>query len=216
MTYNLEDKKNIIYLRNQLINGDEEVLKRIYSSKADYGFFIDILNIALSTEPIFFILNDDIFLKAESLLQHRRFDYKDPNFTAIINEIIEKMNHLRRMPEDIRRIQRRQYMLWQRQQRETHFSSEEDFYAALSYDAVLMEKLYCRSLGETDPIYFFGSTNYLAKMLPEFYQADPTRITLTMQRLDQYATMRGFKHWPERGFAKDAIKNIQKVKTKEE
>lgn len=216
MTYDLKDKKNIIYLRNQLINGDEESLKKIYSTEDDYGFFLDTLHIALDTEPTFFLLNEEIFSKAENLLHHKRFDYKSSALQSVINEIIGRMNVLRNMPANIKQIQRRQYLLWQRKVRETSFSSEEDFLQALAYDALLMEKLYRGSLGETDAIYFFGSTNYLAKMLPEFYQEDDKRITLTMNRLEDHANKRGLIRWPERSFAKGTIKNIQKVKTKEE
>ena len=58
--YDLEDKKNIIYLKNQLINAKVENLKEIYSSEDDYGFFLDTLNIALDAEPVFFIIDVSI------------------------------------------------------------------------------------------------------------------------------------------------------------
>lgn len=79
-----------------------------------------------------------------------------------------------------------------------------------------MEKLYCEHIGEVDAVYFFSSTNYLAKMVPEFYQENPIRITLTMAELDKHAKKRWIWNYEERAFAKDAIKNVQKIKTKEE
>lgn len=214
--YNLEDKKNIIYLRNQLINGDLSNLKAIYSDEDDYGFYLDTLNIALDSEPVFFLLDDEMLKKAEDILHHKRFDYRNPDFCKVINEIIGRINELRALPEGIKNVQRRQYVMWQQQKRETVFTSKDDFLQGLGYDALLMEKLYQGNLDEMDPVYFFASTNYLAKVLPEFYQEDPTRIELTMSRLDQHAKKRWIWNKAERDFAKDAIRNIQKVKTKEE
>lgn len=216
MTYDLEDKKNIIYLKNQLIHGDVEKLKEIYSSEEGYAFYIDTLNIALDAEPVFFLLDDSILSKVEAIFYHKRFDYKTPDINAVINEIIGRLNRFRSMPEGIKNMQCRQYSMWQQQVRETSFMSKEDLLRGLAYDAILMEKLYQEKLGELDSIYFFASTNFLAKTLPEFYQEDQTRIDLTMERLDQHASKRWIWNWAERDFAKKAIKNIQKVKTKEE
>lgn len=216
MSYDLEDKKNIIYLRNQLINAETSSLKKIYSSEEDYAFFLDTLNIALDSDPIFFILDESIIKKAEDILHEKRFDYRHPVFNTVINEIIRRINALNSLPENIKNIQRRQYVAWQQNIRETSFSGKDDFLRALAYDAQLMEKLYCGHIGEVNPIYFFSSTNYLAKVLPEFYQEDEERINLTMAQLDKHAKKRWIWNYPERAFAKDAIKNMQKVKTKEE
>ena len=79
-----------------------------------------------------------------------------------------------------------------------------------------MERLYQGEIGEVDPVYFFSSTTYLTKILPEFYQEDEKRIDLTIERLEEHASKRWIWNWAERSFAKAAIKNLQKVKTKEE
>lgn len=216
MSYDLEDKKNIIYLKNQLINAETASLKTIYSSEEEYGFFIDTLNIALDSEPIFFLSDESIIKKAEDILHEKRFDYRSSDFNTVINEIIGRINALKSVPENIVNLQRRQYVVWQQNIRETSFSSKEDFLRALAYDALLMERLYRGHIGEVDPIYFFSSTNYLAKTLPEFFQEDEERISLTMAQLDKHAKKRWIWNYPERAFAKDAIKNMKKIKAKEE
>lgn len=214
--YDLEDKKNIIYLKNQLINAKIENLKEIYSSEDDYGFFLDTLNIALDAEPVFFIIDESILRKAEDILYHKRFDYKIPEFNSVINEIIGRINAIKSTPESVKNVHRRQYSIWQQKIRETSFSSQEDFLQGLAYDAIVMERLYQGEIGEVDPVYFFSSTTYLTKILPEFYQEDEKRIDLTIERLEEHASKRWIWNWAERSFAKAAIKNLQKVKTKEE
>lgn len=214
--YNLEDKKNIIYLKNQLINAKLESLKEIYSKEDDYGFFLDTLNIALDAEPVFFIIDESILRKAEDILHHKRFDYKIPEFNSVINEIIGRINAIKATPESIKNVHRRQYSIWQQKVRETSFASQEDFLQGIAYDAIVMEKLYQGEIGEVDPIYFFSSTTYLAKVLPEFYQEDEERINLTIEKLEVHANKRWIWNWAERSFAKSAIKNLQKVKSKEE
>lgn len=216
MEYDLENKKNIIYLRNQLINADTDSLKKLYSTEDAYAFFLDTLNIALDSEPFFFIIDESIIKKAEEILYSKRFEYKHSDINAVINEIIGRINELNAIPENIKNLRRRQYVNWQQNIRETSFSGKDDFLRSLAYDAQLMEKLYCEHIGEVDEVYFFSSTNYLAKMVPEFYQEAPIRITLTMAELDKHAKKRWIWNYAERAFAKDAIKNVQKIKTKEE
>lgn len=216
MEYSYEDKLNIIYFKNQLIHGDVETLKKMYSEEDDYAFFLDTLNITLDTEPVFFLLSPEIMSKAEAIFYEKRFEYKHSDFNTVINEIIGRLNELRNMPEGMKNMRCRQYCIWQERIRETSFSSKDDFLRAIAYDALLMERLHQPQLGELDPIYFFGSTNYLVKAFPEFYQADEKRITMTMERLDEHAKRRWIWNWPERSFAKGAIKNMQKIKTKEE
>ena len=216
MEYDLEDKKNIIYLRNQLINAETSSLKKIYSDEDAYAFFIDTLNIALDTEPVFFLLDESILEKAEAVLYEKRFEYRHPDINSVINEIISRLNHLNSISENIKRLHIKQYIIWHQSVRETVFMNKDDFLSALAYDAQLMEKLYSHHMGEIAPANFFSSTNYLAKVVPEFFQEDPVRIELIMTELDKHAKKRWIWNHAERAFAKDAIKNIQKIKTKEE
>ena len=216
MEYSYEDKLNIIYFKNQLIHGDVEQLKEMYSDEESYAFFLDTLNITLDTEPVFFLLDPSIMSKAEEVFYEKRFDFKYSDFNTVINEIIGRLNELRNLPDNQKVMRCRQYFTWQERIRETSFQTKEDFLRGLAHDALLMERLHQDELGELDMLYFFGSTNYLAKVFPEFYQADEKRITMTMSRLEEHSRRRWIWNWPERSFAKGAIKNIQKVKTKEE
>ena len=214
MTYDLEDKKNIIYLKNQLVHGDLDQLKDIYSEEEAYAFYLDTLNIALDAEAVFFLLDDSLLTKAAEIMYHKRFEYKDPNINAVTNEIIGRINAIRGVPEGIKNMQLRQYAIWQQQMRETSFSGVPDLLRALAYDAILMEKLYCGDLGETDAIYFFSSTNYLAKVLPEFYQEDQTRIDLTMQRLDDHTKNVGYGIIQKEPLLEMLLKTCKKLKLK--
>ena len=65
-------------------------------------------------------------------------------------------------------------------------------------------------------IYFFASTNYLACTIPAFYQENPKAKELTLKRLDEHISKKGFWNWAERSFAKSSKINLQKIKQKGE
>ena len=171
---------------------------------------------ALTVDPIFFIMDELIIKKVEDVIHNKRFDFKTPEFTIVINEIIWRLNKLKGIPESIKLEKRRQYSMHHQELREMSFSSIDDFIKGLAYDAILMEKLYQGRLGQLDPVYFFSSTTYLSKVFPEFYQEDENRINLTIQRLNIHAGKKWIWNWAERSFAEKTIKTIQKVKIKEE
>lgn len=212
MAYKLEDKINIIYLKNQLINATTEQLKKKYSSHDNFGFFIDTLNIALNEDHIYFLLDDEILSKAETIIAHRRFDFDDECFNAVINEIINQLNRLKTIPEQLKTIQKQSYISFQQSTRQMVFDDMEDFLSAIAYDAVLIQKLTNGELVDLEPAYFFASTNYLAQTLPEFYQKKPMMAELTLKKLDDHTSKKGFSNWAERAFANEAVKNIQKIK----
>lgn len=216
MEYSFEDRRDILYLKNTLIHGSEEELKKLFSSQEDYALFLDTFNIALDSENTLFILDDSILKKAEEVLYSKRFVYNDPDFVEITNEIIRSLNKIKNIPENYKDLYRRQYVEWQSKVRETSFTSKEDLLCSLAYDAILIEKLAKGELGEIDSVYFFASTNYLAKMLPELYQTNESYVDLTLQRLQKHAGKKWIWNWAERDFAKHAISNVQKVKIKEE
>lgn len=216
MAYNLQDKKDIIFLKNQLIHGDVQYLKTNYSNQEEYALFIDTLNIALDYDPFFFITDDFLLEKAMEVVQNKRFDYKIPEYFDVINEVIERVNKLKKIPERNKYIYRKQYAKYQQELRETSFTDLSDFLGAIAYDAVIIHRLENNNLNNLEPVYFFGSTNFLAKTIPEFYQEDANRIEITMKKLDEHASKKWPWNWAERSFAKGAIKNIQKVKIKEE
>lgn len=216
MEYNLEDKKNIIYLRNQLINAQLSKLREIYSTFGDYAFFLDTLNIALDAEPAFFLIDDSIMEKAKIILSERRWVYDEEDFKTVINEIISSMNSLSALPVNVKNAQKNAYLSWQEAQRQFVFPTQEEFLHGLAYDAIVLEKLYAQNLSDLEAPYFLASTNYLAKNLPEFYHEDPQRINITLEKLDEHAKKRWIWNFPERAFAKEVITNLQKIKTKGE
>lgn len=212
MAYKLEDKINIIYLKNQLINATTKQLKKKYSNHDNFGFFIDTLNIALNDEPVYFLLDDEILNKAENIIAHRRFEFDDESFNTVINEIINQLNGLKAIPEQVKETQKKAYISFQQSTRQMVFDDMEDFLSAIAYDAVLIQKLTNGELAELEPAYFFASTNYLAQTLPEFYQKRPMLAEINLKKLEEHTHKKGLSNWGERAFAKEAVKNLQKVK----
>ena len=214
--YSLEDRLNVLYIKNQLINAPLEKLKERFSSYDNFGLFIESLTVALDAEPAFFLLDDALIRKAEDVVAHRRFDYMTPEYNAIINQIIGQIHYLRDVPEAIKQRQLNAYVEWQHSVRQLGYMKKSDFLDILANDALLVQRLAQGNIGEMAPIDFFASTNYLVQVVPDFFQGNEEAIDLIFKRLDEHAKKKGILKWPERSFAKETIKNIQKIKTKEE
>lgn len=212
----LQDKLDIIVLKHQLICAAQIDLAKEYEGEEEYGMFIDILNEALTQEPVFFML-DDRFLKiADDIVHNKRFDYyKVSNYNEVINEIIGKVNSIRSMPDDIKARQVQAYVAWNLQVRQLGGRiTQEDFYKILGYDAELISGLINKDLSDLPQYYFFSSTNYLLAALPELFEEYPDVLEQTTRRLDESSKKRGFWNWAERDFAKVTKENLQKVKVK--
>lgn len=215
--YTVEDKVAIICFKNQLINGSLDMLKKIYSDHDSYGYFIDLLNITLDTEPAFFLIDEEVLEKAEHILYSKRFDYKDHDYIEVINEIIGSLNSLRNMDLSMRNQRKNSYLLFQEQTRRVAFRKHEQLMAALAYDGEVINFLQKNNgIRENTELYLVSSANYFARAFPEYYEANPDAQALIMQQLDEMSRARGIMNIPFRMAAKDAKKNVEKVYKKGE
>lgn len=214
----LQDKIDVIMLKHQLIVADIADLKQEYASPEEYGIFIDILNVALTLEPAFFLLDDTFIKKAEDILYSKRFDYMNvENYNEVINEIIGKLNILKTKPRYLRTAQVKSYIAWNLEVRQLgNQISQYELYNVLSQDGVVLSSLIEKDLSEIAPYYFFSSTNYLATVVPEIYRENPEIQDITMEKLDESTKKKGFWNWAERDFARATAQNIQKTKKNEE
>lgn len=210
--YELQDKIDVIFMKNQLLAGPMDEMKALTASYDDFGTFIDILNVALDAEPAFFLMDRKLIEKAEDIVAAKRFDHKDPIYNAIINEIITQINALNAVPEDIRDRQVRAYVEWNCEVRQLGSLSSTEFLQALAYDAEVIDKIIEQDLSDINPLYFFSSINYLTAVMPELFQRHTHAKDLVMAKLDEHANKKGFWNWAERSFAKEARTNLQKVK----
>ena len=212
----LQDKLDIVVLKHQLICAAQIDLKKEYEGEEEYGMFIDILNEALTQEPVFFMLDERFLRIAEDIVHNRRFDYnRVSNYNEVINEIIGKINTIRTTPEDIKQRQVQAYVAWNLQVRQLGGRiTQEDFYKILGYDAELISGLINKDLSDLPQYYFFSSTNYLLSALPELFEEYPDVLEQTTTKLDESSKKRGFWNWAERDFAKVTKENLQKVKVK--
>lgn len=216
MEYDLWDKIYVIFLKNQLILSSSKVLENFYTEGDRYRQFVYDLNNALTLEPAFFFTNQKILDKAQEIFYRHRFSVKDPKVNGEINEIIGKLNVLNNTPDYVKRIQLYNYLSYQEDSRQIKFYHDDLFLESMANDANVIFKLISGDLSGVDSTYFLGSTNYLVSTIPEFYLEDLRRIELTMAKIDELASQKGFSKIGERAFAKDTRKNIQKIKVKEE
>lgn len=216
LMYELQDKIDIIYLRNQLLAGPIDEMRKLIDNYDNYGTYIDILNVALYEERAFFILFESLLTKAQDLMQSKRFDYQDPIYNQIINEIIGKINAIRTLPLDIKEQQAKSYIEWQCQVRGTGPIKSNEFCEAMAYDAELLAKMFDKDLGDLNNFYFYSSMNYFTETIPEFFQQNPEIRELTMKKLEELSSKKGFWNFAERAYAREAKENFMKIKKKEE
>ena len=218
ITDDLQEKIDVVYLRNNIIAAKEVNLKESCSSEEEYGGFIDVFNIALEREPAFFLMDDNFQKIAEDVLYSKRIEYmRKGNYNEVINDIITKLNMMRMMPADIKLHKASSYVSWNLATHQVDAGiSQQDFYVLLAHDALLIQGLLNGNIDDIEPFYFLSSTNYLATVMPELYQQFPEMIDLTMAKMDELAKAKDIKNFAMRQYAKQAQTYFQKVKTKGE
>lgn len=214
----LSDAMQIMYLKNLLIVAEEDELKNMCSTPEDYAWFIDTLNIALSAEPAFFLLDEKFLRKAETSLYNKRFEYhRLEGYNDVINEIIGKLNELHNLSDYNKAVKARDYIAWNLDVRKLPVNlSVVDLYRTLAFDAFVLDATMDSDIPEIDTSFFIASTNYITEVAPDYYETYPQAKEVTLDFLEKESKKRGFWNRYERKAAHEATQQIQKIKTKEE
>lgn len=214
----LRDKLHIMYLKSLLIMASELDLVDMYKDADDYGWFIDTLSIALEEEPAFFLLDERFLQMASEILESKRFEYRTlPNYNDVANTAVGLINELRALSPYQKNLKVQNYIAWNLDTRNLPANlSMQDLYRTLGYDAIVIDACMDGEVPEITTPFFIASTNYIASIAPEFYDASPLARETTLTHLEEESKKRGFWNYKKREAAKKTVKEIQKIKVKEE
>lgn len=218
------DFLNILNIKSQLINFDEQKLKELYKDDYDnYVMFLNSVGLLINNELAFLLLNNEEYIdKILAVASVHRFTTEDSEVKDLVNQIIVACNEIMNLPESEKYNYRYDYFVTQDDLRDSSFYEEEDFIAASNFDSFLayvlthsdMEYLYACDDYET-----LMSLNYFLGMCPEFFD-DETVLNNTIEKLDYMTSDFARKRLKRRMtldiYADDLKKRIQKVLKKGE
>ena len=209
--YSVDDYKNVIILKNQLLTMDSDQLKNLYEDYDNYCLFLDTLCVLINVDCGFFLLRDDIISKIEEVVQLNRFQTDSDTFD-ILNEMIQYFNITKNYSSNRKKILSQVYFAYQEDIRHTTFEDMNDLYEAIAYDAELVLALEKHDLDSiSQDHYFMSSLNYILDTVPEITQ-DSHSYDLLLERIDSVTV----RSWPFDLKKKDTLKNtkdnFQKIK----
>ena len=192
------------------------MIQESFSKKDDYKLLLEALNSTLKQEPAFFLLSDKLIKKAEDTLYEHRFAYKDEEIINLINEIIIGFNKLKNIDDKTKSDSIKVYVQEQREKRGTYIPNRTELFFMMSHDASVMEAMLAGKSVSWQAGYFIGSTNYLVNMIPEFYAEFQDLAQQTIKNLQKITDYKTKPNFLIKSYAEKSIKNIKKIKTKEE
>lgn len=216
MSDELATKIDIIYFKGTLIELPTAELQEAFSKKEDYRMFLQALNSTLKQEPAFFLLSDKLIKRAEDILYEHRFTYKDEEIINLINEIIIGFNRLNNMDDKTKKDSLKVYEEEQSQKRGIFIRNRDELIFMTSHDTSVMHAMMVGKSVRWESYYFIGSTNYLVNTIPEFYIEYQALTQQTIKNLEKITSNNSFPNLLIKPSAEKSIKNIQKIKIKEE
>lgn len=135
----ISDFVNVLCLKNQLINVDEEILLEVYKDYDNYVTFLSSVITMINNEDDspFLLYRDSFLRKINDIVQIHRYDAKDKEVVNAANEIIGYLNHIKSYSLSDRRLIKEAYRSYNEDVRKTTFIDEKEFLYSLGYDAAV-------------------------------------------------------------------------------
>ncbi len=209
------DFNNILVLRNQLIAVPIEELCKLYQDKDRYISFLDSVALLSNKDSAFLFFSGEFLNKILSVVQIHRFDFDDEEVNKVINSIITYINQISNYSSSLVNLLKNHYLIFQEEQRETKFNSDDELFRSLAYDAWVFAALIDGNLESIqDGNLFLLSFNFLLKNCPELFQDKNVRdnATALLDKVGKETRIIGSKR---RKF-KEAKKNFQMVVKRED
>ena len=219
MTDEAKQFLNILNLKSQLINFDENKLKEMYKDNYEnYVLFLNAVGMLINNEMPFLLLNNEEYIdKILTVAQTHRFSTEDNEVKDLVNQIIIACNEIIRLPEGDKYAYRYDYIVNQEDLRDVGFYEEEDLIYALNFDSFLVHVL-----KDSDMEYLYAcdndqalmSLNYIYNMCPSFFD-DETIMNNTIEKLDYMTSEFSKERFNRRRtlsiYADDLGKKIKKI-----
>ena len=210
--YSLEDFIDMLYLKNELDSLSLQELTDECSNVLTYAWTIDKANILLDSEPAFFLLDDSYIEKMYSLINTYRFEFSDPDFLHVSNEVISNLNSLAYLDRVSKNSRLEHYRLWQQDCRKLDFIYFQDFKAAVVNDALVYLKFDDGNEIQLANGDILSSLNYFSMGRPTIFR-EKNFYYNAIQYLDSLIDVPFYKKIkPIYQYAKESKERIQKVK----
>ena len=193
MEYDIQEIKNVLFLKNQLASVDVSYLVDVYKDYESYLAFLDTVVVMSDIDSAFLLFSDKFVDKIHRVMQIHRFDKAlDKDIYNNINEIITWLNSLQAKEDYVKSIHKLNYLLFQEDIRKVGFYDEDYFVQALANDALVMEALENNHMELIeDDVLFLASVNYLRYMIPDFFE-DEEILERTVKKIDDISREKGF------------------------
>ncbi len=200
--YSLEDYKNVIILKNQLLTMDIYQLKALYQDYETYLLFLDTISVLISIDCGFLFLRDDIISKIEQIIQYNRFEADSDTF-QIINEMIQYFNTIQNYSPNRKKILTSSYLAYQEDIRKMKLKDMNDLFQAIAFDANVIVALEQNTMDFlSDNRYFLSSFNYMIESIPELFEN--SSCDLLQEKLHSIEV----RPWP---FDRDSRQSLKKA-----
>lgn len=213
----ITDFVDVLCLKNQLVNVDQEKLIEVYSDYENYITFIDSVLTMIKMEETPFLLYRDTFLrKLEAVVQLHRYDAVDGEVRKKANKVVGLLNSIKNCSTIDRKILKEAYRSYNEDVRKNTFIDETDFLYSVGYDAAVYAALVDDNMDliiQDDM--FLSSINYLLDKAPVIFDNKDIQERV-LSKFDELE--KGFSPFTKkiRKYSRITRENYQKIKTKEE
>lgn len=211
----MTDFINVLCLKNQLLNVDEEKLMEVYQDYNNYMTFLDSVVVLTQIDSAFLLYKDMFSKKIEQIIGIHRYNTKDSNVRAVINDIIGYLNSIKTYSPNYRNLLKDSYKSYHENVRKTYFKNSDELLYSMGYDAVVYAAITedDMNLINQDDM-FLSSINYLLETIPSIFD-DPKVRERTLKKIDKLEKWAPFNK-EIRKYSRVTKANYQKIKNKEE
>ena len=187
MVYDFNDFYNSLMIKNQLLSVDLETLKNEYKDMEKYYQFVDIISVISAIDSCFFMLDNSLIERAESIIGVNRFNVTDVHVHRVINSIIDYFNEIKSLNKGIKNSLLFQYLSYHEDCRKTKINDERRLGEHLIYDGIALRAI-CEDemdrIKDKDDNFFLSSINYFIDVVPEIFEDEDIRGRVDNKLLD--------------------------------
>lgn len=217
MVFDFNDFYNSLMVKNQLLTVDINVLKEEYKDMEKYNSFLDTISVITHIDGCFFMLDDSLIDRAETIIGVNRFAVQNNHIRDVIRSIINYFNDLKTQSKDYKNSLLFQYLLYHEDCRKIKINSDRELAENFVYDAIALRAI-CKDemdlIKDKDDESFLSSLNYFIEAVPELFENDEVRERVNYKLLDIKNRNIGFFNKTLRK-EKETEKNFRNIINKE-
>ena len=166
-----KDFYNVVKTKNELITMDLNSLKEKYIDEKNFLEFLQNISLLLKNEEPFLLLSSAFLDKVRTIIELKKYEVKDKNIIALINNILVRLNKLEGLKNNEKRYLVYNYIA--------------NFLGAMALDYEVLNSLLIYDVRNypNDEI-FLATTNYFLEVEPEIYEDSEIRY-ITREKLQR-------------------------------